>query len=366
MASTHDFGSLSSKGKAMIEALPAPEATNSWIRPSNNAPSNPDSHQFHAHGFLKVNSFVTSEEADEMIAQMTKLVDESWHPGDPSTPSAVFRTDEKQESAQGSSDYFLDSADRVHFFAEKDALKADGTPSTSSKVLALNKSGHGLHVCDPLFQSYSTSSKIASLVRSLGWVDPRIPQSMYIFKQPRIGGEVTSHQDSTFLHTEEASSGEPAQSCLGLWLALHPATVENGCLWVRPGSHREPLRRRFVRNPKRFVEGDDKAPQMIFEDCPGGQASAAPWEGKLPEDSWPPPSEGLFAAGFVPVECEAGDLVVFPGTLDHLSLPNYSSKPRHTFQLHMVEGPGGGRKWSSSNWLQYGGGKEFVGVGMGE
>ena len=164
---------------------------------------------------------------------------------------------------------------------EKDALKADGTPSTSSKVLALNKSGHGLHVCDPLFQSYSTSSKIASLVRSLGWVDPRIPQSMYIFKQPRIGGEVTSHQDSTFLHTEEASSGEPAQSCLGLWLALHPATVENGCLWVRPGSHREPLRRRFVRNPKRFVEGDDKAPQMIFEDCPGGQASAAPWEGKV-------------------------------------------------------------------------------------
>ena len=101
----------------MIEALPAPEATNSWIRPSNDAPSNPDSQQFHAHGFLKVNSFVTSEEADEMIAQMTKLVDESWHPGDPSTPSAVFRTDEKQESAQGSSDYFLDSADRVHFFA---------------------------------------------------------------------------------------------------------------------------------------------------------------------------------------------------------------------------------------------------------
>lgn len=34
------------------------------------------------------------------------------------------------------------------------------------------------------------------------------------------------------------------------------------------------------------------------------------WEGKLPEGSWPPPSDGLFAAGFVPVECKAGDLVV--------------------------------------------------------
>ena len=111
--------------------------------------------------------------------------------------------------------------------------------SRSSQLLALNKSGHGLHVCDPLFKSYSTSPKIKSLVNSIGWTDPRIPQSMYIFKQPRIGGEVTSHQDSTFLHTEDTTTSDPAQSCLGLWLALHPATVENGCLWVRPGSHRE-------------------------------------------------------------------------------------------------------------------------------
>ena len=35
-----------------------------------------------------------------------------------------------------------------------------------------------------------------------------------------------------------------------------------------------------------------------------------PWEGKLPDASWPPPSEGLFNAGFVPVEVKAGDLVV--------------------------------------------------------
>ena len=62
---------------------------------------------------------------------------------------------------------------------------------------------------------------------------------MYSFKQPRIGGEVTSHQDSTFLFTE------PRQTCLGLWLALEKATEENGCVWGRPGSHNEPVRRRF-------------------------------------------------------------------------------------------------------------------------
>ena len=56
---------------------------------------------------------------------------------------------------------------------------------------------------------------------------------------------------------------------------------------------------------------------------------------------------------FVPVEVKAGDLVVFCGTLDHFSLPNFSDKQRHTFQLHLVEGPNAGITWSPENWLQY-------------
>ena len=96
---------------------------------------------------------------------------------------------------------------------------------------------------------------------------------------------------------------------------------------------------------------------MVFE-AEQPQASV-PWEGKLPEGSWPPPSDGLFDAGFVPVECAAGDLVVFPGTLDHLSLANSTEKSRHTFQLHLVEGEAEGVRWSKSNWLQYPEGREF-------
>ena len=59
-----------------------------------------------------------------------------------------------------------------------------------------------------------------------------------------------SHQDSTFLLTE------PRQTCLGLWLALQEAHLLNGCLWVRPKSHRERLRRVFKRNPAHFAGGD--------------------------------------------------------------------------------------------------------------
>lgn len=43
---------------------------------------------------------------------------------------------------------------------------------------------------------------------------------------------VTPHQDATFLHTE------PLGRVLGLWIALEDATVNNGCLWFIPGSHK--------------------------------------------------------------------------------------------------------------------------------
>jgi len=231
---------------------------------------------------------------------------------------------------------------------------------------ALNKVGHGLHIIPGPFHNYSTSIKIQDLVYELGWRDPVIPQSMYIFKQAFVGAEVTSHQDSTFLYTY------PRQSCLGLWLALDDATMANGCLWVRPQSHLEPLRRKFVRNPDYFgqesiqsrlhiPQGDVTKSQMIFIEEHKNESVS--WEGKIPPGCLSPPTyQGLFDAGFIPIECKAGDLVVFPGTLDHLSLPNSSNQPRHTFQLHLVEGPLWGFHWSESNWLQYPPGKSFLSI----
>jgi phytanoyl-CoA hydroxylase len=67
------------------------------------------------------------------------------------------------------------------------------------KRLSINKIGHALHDLDPAFSSYSRSPKMAAALRALGLRRPAPVQSMYIFKQPRIGGEVVPHQDSTFL-----------------------------------------------------------------------------------------------------------------------------------------------------------------------
>jgi phytanoyl-CoA hydroxylase len=337
---------------------------NSWVRgsiTSNNSPSYPTDRCrfFDKHGFVLVESFSSPDEVQSMKSHMQHLVNSQWNP---SESTHVFRTDDKQIEAQGRSDYFLDSANKTHFFAEKDAMKNGELKSKykSNKIAALNKAGHGMHTTPGPFQSYAQSDKVVNLLTELGWTDPVVPQSMYIFKQAKIGGEVTSHQDSSFLYTT------PRQTCIGLWLALDDATLKNGCLWVRPGSHKEPVRRQFVRNSKHFGDslvydddnGDSAEPQMIFKQLNAGET--APWDGKVPGNSLDYQSSALYENGFMPLPCKAGDLLAFTGELDHLSLPNYSNQARHTFQLHCVEGERAGIKWSKENWLQYPPGEPFM------
>ncbi len=316
---------------------------------------------FDKNGFFLIKSFSNKNEIISMKNQMQALVNEQWDPNNKEKKITIFRTDDKQIDHQGSDDYFLESANRIHFFAESKAMDENGKLKCefwNDKMAALNKAGHGLHMVPGAFHDYTKSEKIRTLVMELGWRDPVVPQSMYIFKQARVGAEVTSHQDSSFLYTS------PRQSCLGLWLALDEATLKNGCLWVRPRSHREKVRRIFKRNPDHFgkdsiknrsniAKGDVSKSQMIFiEEI---NSKPIPWDGGIPggntedKEIW----DSLFDAGFIPVECNAGDLLVFPGELDHLSLPNFSDNQRHTFQLHLVEGEGAGITWSETNWLQY-------------
>jgi len=354
---------------------------------------------FDEYGFIVARGFCDPQQATSLKQAMGNSVQNHWFPDgacdDDKKQEKVtsFGTDAESNQARG--DPFLESADKVSYFAEPTALDAESGSLKSEfcernkKLFALCKAGHGLHlppgfrdlddsksdetktnddgttkveanVHQPFFE-YTSSSKLRELVLSLGYQDPVVPQSMYIFKNAKVGGAVHSHQDSTFLYTT------PRQTCLGLWLALDDATLQNGCLWVRPGSHREPLRRQFLRNPKH--QTDETEPKLTFETH--HENSEVTWEGSLPKsvevtvgdsdknantehDNEDTPNDlGISSLNFIPVEVNAGDLVVFCGTLDHFSLPNFSDKQRHTFQLHLVEGPNAGVEWSPSNWLQY-------------
>ncbi|KAL3735095.1 hypothetical protein ACJRO7_024268 [Eucalyptus globulus] len=257
---------------------------------------------FSSQGYLVMESFARPEEIDAMMRRMEQLVDEF----DCSTAS-IFSTKNQQ---QHTDDYFYESAENVSFFFEEKAFGDDGNLK-QPKQLSINKVGHALHELDPVFKAFSSSEKFCGMLLSLGYRRPIIIQSMYIFKQPGIGGEVVPHQDNSFLYTEPPT-------CTGLWLALEDATITNGCLWAIPGSHKNGLVRKFIRG-----------------------------EGGVSFDH---PSPTYDKKDFVAIEVKAGSLVLIHGDLIHQSFENQSSKSRHAYSLHVVDTDG--CKWAQSNWIR--------------
>lgn len=255
-------------------------------------------------GFLVLENFVDAEACGRLRNRAAELVREF----DPAGLVSIFST---HEQTRTSDDYFLESGDKIRFFFEEDAFLPDGT-LRQSKEQSINKIGHALHDLDPVFDKFSRTSEIAQLTSELGIADPLLLQSMYIFKQPRIGGEVTCHHDATFLYTEPPR-------LVGLWFALEDATIENGCLWAIPGGHKLGLKSRFMR-----AEGGGTRFEVIDN---------TPW----PEDK------------VQPLEVNQGTVIVLHGLLPHLSRENRSSKSRHAYTLHLVDASA---PYPESNWLQ--------------
>src|SRR5436190_2719548 len=188
--------------------------------------------QYESEGFLILRDFVSRDACDALRARADELVRDF----DPAGVVSIFST---REQSRTSDDYFLDSGDKIRFFFEENAFNADGT-LRQNKSESINKIGHALHDLDPVFDRFSRTAAIKQLVSELGIWNPLLLQSMYIFKQPRIGGEVSCHQDGTFLYTEPLKM-------VGLWFALEDATIDNGCLWAIAGGHQSGLMSRFVR-----------------------------------------------------------------------------------------------------------------------
>ncbi|KAB2895663.1 MAG: phytanoyl-CoA dioxygenase family protein [Kofleriaceae bacterium] len=249
--------------------------------------------RFRADGFLLLPGFVAAAACDELRARAEELM-AAFEPGARRT---VFTT---SEQARKTDDYFLDSGEDIRFFFEE----ADPT--------IINKLGHALHDLDPVFARFSRTPAIASVVEALGIADPRVLQSMYILKAPRVGGEVRCHQDATYLHTD------PPEAMIGLWFALEDARTDNACLWAIPGGHRDGLRAKFVR--------DGRATRLDVLD-------PRPWDD----------------ARLVPLEARQGDLILLDGLVPHLSYTNRSPRSRHAYTLHVISGAA---PYPATNWLQ--------------
>lgn len=217
--------------------------------------------KFEENGFAVIEGFLTEDEIAELYEAGCNLYKDS-----PKKDRKTFIASTRESNdVQYKENYFLDSGNKVHYFFENGALDEDGKLIVDPAI-ALNKVGHALHVLHPTFKSFTCNERMRKIAAALGFRKPAVPQSMYIFKNPGIGGEgkfwwwhlqqnaniklinwiwfwfiliVKSHQDASYMYTEP-------NSLVGFWIPLEDATLENGCLWFAKGSHNNGLKRRLV------------------------------------------------------------------------------------------------------------------------
>jgi phytanoyl-CoA hydroxylase len=160
---------------------------------------------------------------------------------------------------------------------------------TDDEVLRRYLCIHFPHKVSETMKSYVAHPSYVDVLTRIIGPNVKCMQSMLFIKASGKPGQAW-HQDEVYIPTRD-------RSLTGGWLAMDDATVENGCLWVLPGSHR-----RGVMYPQRPTDGDKRF------DC-AGVSHQFPHRY---EDS-------------VPVEVKAGSIVFFNGYLLHRSLPNHAT-----------------------------------------
>lgn len=134
-----------------------------------------------------------------------------------------------------------------------------------SRVLAI----HFPHKLSLLFREALAHPGIVEILGKIIGPNVKCAQSMLFVKQAGKPGQAW-HQDEYFIPTRD-------RSLCGVWIALDPATQDNGCLRVLPGSHRPgvlyPTRPHgsdeYDVAPEAYGYPNDPASEVIAEMAPG-------------------------------------------------------------------------------------------------
>jgi ectoine hydroxylase-related dioxygenase (phytanoyl-CoA dioxygenase family) len=144
---------------------------------------------------------------------------------------------------------------------------------------------HFPHKLSRIMYGYLAHPVIVDVLTKVIGPDVKAMQSMLFIKSAGMPGQAW-HQDEDFIPTRD-------RTLTGAWMAMDRATVDNGCLWVIPGSHKAGIL---------WELHDTDDPRF---DCTA-ESKGFPYRD---EDA-------------VPVEVQAGAIVFFNGYLLHRSLPN--------------------------------------------
>jgi phytanoyl-CoA hydroxylase len=179
---------------------------------------------------------------------------------------------------------------------ERGTALARDSDARSSDPLAAYLAIHFPHKLSSRFREALAHPRIVDVLTSLIGPNVKCMQSMLFIKHAGKPGQAW-HQDEDFIPTRD-------RSLTAAWIALDDATIDNGCLWAIPGSHRSgvlwPLRRHV--NPEY-----DSIPESF--DFPYQESDARP------------------------IEVAMGSVVFFNGYLLHKSLRN---RRRNGFRRALV------------------------------
>ena len=139
------------------------------------------------------------------------------------------------------------------------------------------------------------SADLADAVCDLLGPDIDCFQSQFILKNPGVIGQPW-HQDSFYFYFDK-------QPQIAAWVALSRATLANGCLWVLPGSHKEPIHKHI---PDRRPAANKGYLEIVDTDF----------------------------SGRIAVTMEAGDVLFFHSYLMHMSTDNEAAERRAAMVYH--------------------------------
>jgi phytanoyl-CoA hydroxylase len=89
-----------------------------------------------------------------------------------------------------------------------------------------------LNFRSPELQQFIADQRFVDITTTILGPDTRLYWDQSVYKRPEASKDFPWHQDNGYVPTEPVHY-------VTCWLALEDATIENGCIWVQPGTHRK-------------------------------------------------------------------------------------------------------------------------------
>jgi len=177
---------------------------------------------------------------------------------------------------------------------------------SSDEVVRQYLAIHFPHKLSPLMKSMVSYPSLVSTLREIIGANVKCMQSMLFIKHSGKPGQAW-HQDEYYIPTRD-------RSLVGAWIAMDDATIQNGCMWMIPGSHKHGvLWETRAHSSDEFDEGTEtyNTPYDTDTSVQGGKPNS------------------------IPCEVKAGGVVFFHGHILHRSLKNRSqSSFRRALVMH--------------------------------